>query len=58
MLLEQDMTGPALLQALSRLLEDREKLAHMSTSARAFAHPRAAARIAELAAGLAGTGPP
>jgi UDP-N-acetylglucosamine--N-acetylmuramyl-(pentapeptide) pyrophosphoryl-undecaprenol N-acetylglucosamine transferase len=54
MLLEQDMTEPALLQALTSLLQDREKLAYMSTSARAFAHPRAAARIAELAAGLAG----
>jgi UDP-N-acetylglucosamine--N-acetylmuramyl-(pentapeptide) pyrophosphoryl-undecaprenol N-acetylglucosamine transferase len=55
MLLEQDMTGTALLQALTGLLKDREQLAQMSSSARAFAHPKAAARIAELAAELAGS---
>ncbi len=53
MLLEKDMTAPALLQVLSSLLKDRDKLARMSTSAGAFAHPKAAARIAELAAELA-----
>ena len=53
MLLEQDMTATALLAALSGLLKDREKLSEMSASARAFAHPEAAARIAEMVAGLA-----
>jgi UDP-N-acetylglucosamine--N-acetylmuramyl-(pentapeptide) pyrophosphoryl-undecaprenol N-acetylglucosamine transferase len=53
MLLEQDMTGPALLEALSGLLKDREKLSQMSACARTFAHPQAAARIAEMVAGLA-----
>jgi len=47
------MTGTALLQALSELLEDREKLGEMSACARTFAHPRAAARIAEMVAALA-----
>ena len=53
LLLEKDMTGTALLQTLSGLLEDREKLGEMAACARTFAHPRAAARIAEMVAALA-----
>ena len=53
MLLEQDMTGDKLLALLTGLLNDRKELSAMSTRARTFAHPRAAARIAEIAAGLA-----
>jgi UDP-N-acetylglucosamine--N-acetylmuramyl-(pentapeptide) pyrophosphoryl-undecaprenol N-acetylglucosamine transferase len=52
-LLEHDMTGPALLDALSGLLRDREKLSEMASRARTFAHPEAAARIAQMVAGLA-----
>jgi UDP-N-acetylglucosamine--N-acetylmuramyl-(pentapeptide) pyrophosphoryl-undecaprenol N-acetylglucosamine transferase len=53
LLLEKDMTADALLQALTGLLTNREKLTEMSARARTFAHPRAAARIAEMVAGLA-----
>jgi UDP-N-acetylglucosamine--N-acetylmuramyl-(pentapeptide) pyrophosphoryl-undecaprenol N-acetylglucosamine transferase len=53
MLLEQDMTGAALLAALSGLLKHRHELSEMSERARTFAHPQAAARIAEIVAGLA-----
>jgi UDP-N-acetylglucosamine--N-acetylmuramyl-(pentapeptide) pyrophosphoryl-undecaprenol N-acetylglucosamine transferase len=53
MLLEQEMTAPKLLDVLTRLLSDRAQLHLMSTKARNFAHPHAAARIAEIAAGLA-----
>ena len=53
MLLEQDMTGPKLLDALSSLLRNREQLYSMATQARTFAHPQAAARIAEMVAALA-----
>jgi UDP-N-acetylglucosamine--N-acetylmuramyl-(pentapeptide) pyrophosphoryl-undecaprenol N-acetylglucosamine transferase len=53
MLLEQDMSREALLAALSGLLRDREKLSEMSACARTFAHPQAAARIAEMVAALA-----
>jgi UDP-N-acetylglucosamine:LPS N-acetylglucosamine transferase len=35
------------------LLGDRKELNAMSARARTFAHPHAAARIAEMAAGLA-----
>jgi UDP-N-acetylglucosamine--N-acetylmuramyl-(pentapeptide) pyrophosphoryl-undecaprenol N-acetylglucosamine transferase len=55
MLLEQEMTAPALLGALRGLLTDRERLRQMAARARNFAHPQAAARIAEMAAGLADT---
>ncbi len=47
------MTGPSLLEALSGLLKDREKLNEMAACARSFAHPRAAARIAEMVATIA-----
>jgi UDP-N-acetylglucosamine--N-acetylmuramyl-(pentapeptide) pyrophosphoryl-undecaprenol N-acetylglucosamine transferase len=53
MLLEQDMTGSALLAALSGLLKDRTQLSAMSARARTFAHPSAAARIAQMVATLA-----
>ncbi|MGA3224829.1 MAG: undecaprenyldiphospho-muramoylpentapeptide beta-N-acetylglucosaminyltransferase [Acidobacteriaceae bacterium] len=53
MLLEQDMTGDKLLATLTGLLGDRKELNAMSARARTFAHPHAAARIAEMAAGLA-----
>ncbi len=55
MLLEQDMTAAALLEALSGLLRNRQTLSEMSTRARTFAHPQAAARIAEMVAALAGS---
>jgi UDP-N-acetylglucosamine--N-acetylmuramyl-(pentapeptide) pyrophosphoryl-undecaprenol N-acetylglucosamine transferase len=53
LLLEQDMTCPALVQALSGLLSDRDKLREMAACALTFAHPRAAARIAEMVAAIA-----
>ena len=53
LLLEQDMTELTLLDALIGLLNDREKLREMAARARTFAHPQAAARIAEMAAALA-----
>ena len=52
MLLEQDMTAAALLGTLSALLQSPEKLSGMSARARTFAHPQAAARIAEMVAGM------
>ncbi len=51
-LLEHDMTEITLLDALTGLLNDREKLREMAARARTFAHPQAAARIAEMAAAL------
>ncbi len=53
LLLEQDMTETSLLEALSGLLSNREKLREMAARARTFAHPQAAARIAEMAVALA-----
>ena len=53
MLLEKDMTAAVLLEALTHLLTSRHELRDMSTRARAFAHPGAAARIAEMVAALA-----
>jgi UDP-N-acetylglucosamine--N-acetylmuramyl-(pentapeptide) pyrophosphoryl-undecaprenol N-acetylglucosamine transferase len=53
MLLEQDMTDARLLDTLSGLLSNPSKLQEMATRARTFAYPRAAARIAEMVAGLA-----
>jgi UDP-N-acetylglucosamine--N-acetylmuramyl-(pentapeptide) pyrophosphoryl-undecaprenol N-acetylglucosamine transferase len=52
MLLEQEMTADRLLTALYGLLSDRNKLQEMAVCARTFAHPQAAARIAEMVAGL------
>jgi UDP-N-acetylglucosamine--N-acetylmuramyl-(pentapeptide) pyrophosphoryl-undecaprenol N-acetylglucosamine transferase len=53
MLLEQEMTGTALLDRLTGLLGDPDRLHEMATSARTFAHPQAAARIAEMVAAIA-----
>jgi UDP-N-acetylglucosamine--N-acetylmuramyl-(pentapeptide) pyrophosphoryl-undecaprenol N-acetylglucosamine transferase len=53
MLLEQDMTDARLLDALSGLLSNPGRMQEMATRARAFAYPQAAARIAEMVAGLA-----
>jgi UDP-N-acetylglucosamine--N-acetylmuramyl-(pentapeptide) pyrophosphoryl-undecaprenol N-acetylglucosamine transferase len=53
MLLEQEMTASKLLDALSGLLQNRDQLREMAARARTFAHPQAAARIAEMAATLA-----
>jgi UDP-N-acetylglucosamine--N-acetylmuramyl-(pentapeptide) pyrophosphoryl-undecaprenol N-acetylglucosamine transferase len=52
MLLEREMTATALLGALTPMLKNREQLREMAASARTFAHPRAASRIAELVADL------
>jgi UDP-N-acetylglucosamine--N-acetylmuramyl-(pentapeptide) pyrophosphoryl-undecaprenol N-acetylglucosamine transferase len=53
MLLEQEMTGTTLLDKLTGLLGNPERLREMATSARTFAHPQAAARIAEMVAAIA-----
>jgi UDP-N-acetylglucosamine--N-acetylmuramyl-(pentapeptide) pyrophosphoryl-undecaprenol N-acetylglucosamine transferase len=53
MLLEQEMTALRLLEALTNLLSDQGKLQQMAVRARTFAHPQAAARIAEMVAALA-----
>ena len=53
MLLEQDMSAAKLLETITSLLGDREKLSEMAVRARTFAHPQAAARIAEMVAALA-----
>ena len=53
MLLEQEMTGTTLLDKLTGLLGNPGRLHEMATSARTFAHPQAAARIAEMVAALA-----
>ena len=53
MLLEQDMSAAKLLQTITSLLGDREQLGEMAVRTRAFAHPHAAARIAEMVAALA-----
>jgi UDP-N-acetylglucosamine--N-acetylmuramyl-(pentapeptide) pyrophosphoryl-undecaprenol N-acetylglucosamine transferase len=52
MLLEQDMTDARLLDALIGLLSNPGRLQEMAARARTFAYPRAAARIAEMVAGL------
>jgi UDP-N-acetylglucosamine--N-acetylmuramyl-(pentapeptide) pyrophosphoryl-undecaprenol N-acetylglucosamine transferase len=53
MLLEQEMTATALLDRLTGLLGNPDRLHEMATIARTFAHPQAAARIAEMVAALA-----
>jgi UDP-N-acetylglucosamine--N-acetylmuramyl-(pentapeptide) pyrophosphoryl-undecaprenol N-acetylglucosamine transferase len=53
MLIESEMSAEALLGKLTALLADPERLRLMSQKARTFAHPRAAARIAEMVSGLA-----
>jgi UDP-N-acetylglucosamine--N-acetylmuramyl-(pentapeptide) pyrophosphoryl-undecaprenol N-acetylglucosamine transferase len=44
-----------LVDSISALLEDPQRLAHMGDAARAMAHPNAAKEIAELAARVAGS---
>jgi UDP-N-acetylglucosamine--N-acetylmuramyl-(pentapeptide) pyrophosphoryl-undecaprenol N-acetylglucosamine transferase len=56
-LLEQDMTEATLLDSLTGLLSTPGKLPEMATRARTFAYPRAAAKIAEMVAGLAAPSP-
>ncbi|HET6218915.1 MAG TPA: undecaprenyldiphospho-muramoylpentapeptide beta-N-acetylglucosaminyltransferase [Acidobacteriaceae bacterium] len=53
MLLEKEMTGTTLLDKLTGLLGNPDRLHEMATSARTFAHPQAAARIAEMVAAIA-----
>jgi UDP-N-acetylglucosamine--N-acetylmuramyl-(pentapeptide) pyrophosphoryl-undecaprenol N-acetylglucosamine transferase len=53
MLLEQEMTAATLLNTLSGLLGNRDKLRRMATCAHTFAHPQAAATIAGMVAALA-----
>jgi UDP-N-acetylglucosamine--N-acetylmuramyl-(pentapeptide) pyrophosphoryl-undecaprenol N-acetylglucosamine transferase len=53
MLLEQEMTGTTLLDRLTGMLGNPDGLHEMATSARTFAHPQAAARIAEMVAAIA-----
>jgi UDP-N-acetylglucosamine--N-acetylmuramyl-(pentapeptide) pyrophosphoryl-undecaprenol N-acetylglucosamine transferase len=58
MLLEQDMSAAKLLETITTLLRDREKLGEMAVRARTFAHPQAAARIAGMVADLASSSHP
>jgi UDP-N-acetylglucosamine--N-acetylmuramyl-(pentapeptide) pyrophosphoryl-undecaprenol N-acetylglucosamine transferase len=58
MLLEPDMSAAKLLETLTSLLGDREKLGEMAVRARTFAHPQAAARIAGMVAELASSSHP
>jgi UDP-N-acetylglucosamine--N-acetylmuramyl-(pentapeptide) pyrophosphoryl-undecaprenol N-acetylglucosamine transferase len=58
MLLEQDMSAAKLLETITSLLRDREKLGEMAVRARTFAHPQAAARIAGMVADLASSSRP
>jgi UDP-N-acetylglucosamine:LPS N-acetylglucosamine transferase len=58
MLLEQDMSAAKLLETITGLLGDREKLGEMALRARTFAHPQAAARIARMVADLASSSRP
>ncbi len=52
-LLEQEeLTATRLAELTASLLADRDRLLRMGSAARELAHPDAAARIAELAAGL------
>jgi UDP-N-acetylglucosamine:LPS N-acetylglucosamine transferase len=45
---ERELNGPALSEAIRRLLSDRRQLAEMGRNARALAMPDAAARLADL----------
>ena len=53
MLQEREMTAERLLAELVTLLEDRARLAQMSTAARGLAHPEALRRIAEMVRNMA-----
>jgi len=51
---QADLTADRLTREIALLLGDRTRLAAMGAAARQFAHPQAAAEIAELAARIAG----
>lgn len=51
---QTDLSGDRLVAEITSLLSDRSLLASMSEAARSFSHPDAAARIAGMAAQLAG----
>jgi UDP-N-acetylglucosamine--N-acetylmuramyl-(pentapeptide) pyrophosphoryl-undecaprenol N-acetylglucosamine transferase len=51
---QSELTADSLAADVSALLSDRAELARMAESARSFAHPDAAAKIAALAARVAG----
>jgi UDP-N-acetylglucosamine--N-acetylmuramyl-(pentapeptide) pyrophosphoryl-undecaprenol N-acetylglucosamine transferase len=51
---QAELTAERLVAEISSLLHDRALLGNMATAARGFAHPDSAARIAEMAARLAG----
>ena len=51
---QSELTSERLLNEITTMLRDRPLLAKMSEAARCFAHPDAAARIASLAARVAG----
>jgi UDP-N-acetylglucosamine--N-acetylmuramyl-(pentapeptide) pyrophosphoryl-undecaprenol N-acetylglucosamine transferase len=55
---QTQLGGDRLGQEVAGLLSDRDHLAQMSTAARQFAHPRAAAEIAALAVRIAGVRSP
>jgi UDP-N-acetylglucosamine--N-acetylmuramyl-(pentapeptide) pyrophosphoryl-undecaprenol N-acetylglucosamine transferase len=54
LLAQSELTADRLAAHVSALLSDRAELARMAESARSFAHPDAAAKIAALAARVAG----
>jgi len=54
---EAELTPQRLVEMVSRLLNDPERLAAMGAAARALAHPHAAAQIAHMTARLAGEQP-
>ena len=56
LLLQSELTKERLAAEVARLLRDRGELERMAQAARAFAHPDAAAKIAALAAWVAGMG--
>ena len=51
---QTELTPDRLAQEVASLLRDRSQLAQMGAAARHFAHPGAAAQIADMAAGIAG----
>jgi UDP-N-acetylglucosamine--N-acetylmuramyl-(pentapeptide) pyrophosphoryl-undecaprenol N-acetylglucosamine transferase len=52
MLIEAELTPDRLLEGLTNMLRDREKLRAMGARARTLSHPDAAAQIANMAASL------
>ena len=53
LMVQEELTATRLVEVVSGLFADRERLVKMGAAARQLAHPDAAARIAQLAAGLA-----